>query len=198
MSRRKFRLTAPKNWERKKYEQRSLASNDVDMPDSGPLMVKIPREIADTALLTLQVSHTGFDGWTRMYVTVNAVRFCMLEHHESTSRVVMTLDLKMGICTLLVERKKVKLSPERVSTLAEFTELVKMIDRHNICQGITDKKFAPLISKRGGTFVDPYGMQDVVFCFKKVDFMHFMLQVIVLLTTTHSTKLSGMIDVIFL
>ena len=150
MSRRKFHLTAPKNWERKKYEQRSLASNDVDMPDSGPLM-KIAREIADTTLLTLQVSCTGFDGWTRMYVTINAVRFWKLEHHKSTSRVVMTLDLKMGICTLLVQCKKVNLSSERVSTLAEFTELVKMIDRHNICQRIMDKKFAPLISKHGGT-----------------------------------------------
>ena len=156
MSRRKFRLTAPKNWERKKYAQRSLASNDVDLPESCPLTVKIPREIANTALLTVQVSCTHFDGWTKIFVTANAVRLCKFEHQESNSRIVMTLDLKMGICSLLVECKKVKLSPKKISTLAEFTELVKMIDYCNICQGITDKKFAPLIDKRGGTFVDPY------------------------------------------
>ena len=42
------------------------------MSDSSLLVVKIPQEIADIALLILQVSHTGFDGWTMMYVTVNS------------------------------------------------------------------------------------------------------------------------------
>ena len=72
-----------------------------------------------------------------------------MEHHESASSVVMMLDLKMGICSLLVERKQMKLSLDRISTQEEFTELVKMIDRHNICQGISDEKFdnVSLISK---------------------------------------------------
>lgn len=76
----------------------------------------------------------------------------------------MTLDLKMGVCSLLVECKQVKLSPEGMSTLAEFIALVQMIDHHTICQGISDEKFAPLITKRGGTFVDPYAMQYIFFC----------------------------------
>ena len=75
----------------------------------------------------------------------------------------MTLDLKMGVCSLLVECKQVKLSPEKISTLAEFIALVQMIDRHTICRGISDEKFAPLVIKHGGTFVDPYGMQCVVY-----------------------------------
>ena len=126
-------------------------------------MVKIPRQIADVALLTLQASRTVFDGWTMMYATVNSLRLCKMEHKESTSRVVMTLDLKMGVCSLLVECKQVKLSPEKISTLAEFIALVQMIDRHTICRGISDEKFAPLVIKHGGIFVDPYGMQCVVY-----------------------------------
>ena len=163
MSHRKFRLTTPKNWERKKYEKRSedsLTSKDLDVSNSGPLMVKIPQQYADVALLTLQASRTVFDG---MYATVNSLRLCKMEHKESTSRVVMTLELKIGVCSLLVECKQVKLSPEKISTLEEFIALVQMIDRHTICRGISDERFAALITKHGGTFVDPYGMQCVVY-----------------------------------
>ena len=54
-----------------------------------------------------------------------------------------------------------------------------MIDHHNniICWGITDEKFSPLISKHGGTFANPYGMQDVVFYSKKLIYTSFHLLV---------------------
>ena len=81
-----------------------------------------------------------------------------MEHHESASSVVMMLDLKMGICSLLVEHKQMKLSLERISTLEEFTELVKMIDHHNICQGILDEKFVSLISKTWRHIINPYSI----------------------------------------
>lgn len=70
-------LTVPKSWERKKYEKRSedsLTLKDLDVSDDGPLMVKISQQIADFALLTLQVSHTVFDRWTVMYTTIHSLQ----------------------------------------------------------------------------------------------------------------------------
>ena len=156
MSRRKFRLTAPKNWERKKYDK--MKDSDTDLPPRAvSLVVKIPRQIADIALLTLHVSRTAFDGWNLMYSTTNSVRLCKMEHKEAASRILMTLDLKMGMCSLMVESKQVQLSPDRVSTLDEFTSLVQAIDQRSVCRGIPDQKFSSLITRRNGTFVDHFG-----------------------------------------
>ena len=71
MSRRKFRLTAPKNWERKKYSHDDKASIMVESQEdiySSPLVIKIARPIADVALITSKASQTSFDGWCKTRV----------------------------------------------------------------------------------------------------------------------------------
>ena len=136
-----------------------MKDSDTDLPPQAvSLVVKIPRQIADITLLTLQVSRTTFDRWTLMYSTTNSVRLCKMEQKEAASRILMTLDLKMGMCLLLVESKQVQLSPDRVSTLDDFTSLVQTIDQCNVCRGIPDQKFSSLITTRNGIFVDQFGM----------------------------------------
>ena len=58
--------------------------------------------------------------------------------------------LFLGVCSLVVESRQVQLTPERISTLDEFVSLVQKINSFTICRGISDKKFATLIAKRGG------------------------------------------------
>lgn len=147
MGRRRFRLCAPKNWVRRKYQQPT------------PLIVSISRSIAENVLFVAQVRLCNLRGWTLIHASVDeGVRVCKLDNSGLQSTVTMTLNIVGGRCTLTTKSIPVLQYSDRViANLADFEALLDELNTLSPCPGIDAVKYAPLVEKHNGTFRDPTG-----------------------------------------
>jgi hypothetical protein len=157
MSRRKFRLTAPKNWERKKY------AKPESLVVSIPLGVRAPTVIDDLRKLALPPR------WS--FATTeddSEIRICKIEASSSgcpakiyaTIEVRSTLDWTMFIYSHeLQPRFHPELSslPNPIQHADDLVSLTHCVDSCTLCVGNNDEAFIPLVERRKGDFRDPSG-----------------------------------------
>lgn len=137
---RKFRLTARKNYERNRYRL--------------PLLVRVPISLAEKVLFTSQVKQLrDLRGWSIMQSTSTEIKLCKIQRQN----VSMTLDICGYTCSLHVGSRVVPSFVKSVSHLPALLTLLEEVNDYNVCPGITDAKYTPLIEKHHGKFHDPYG-----------------------------------------
>lgn len=147
MGRRRFRLCAPKNWVRRKYQQ------------PIPLIVSVSRSIAENVLFVAQVRVCDLRGWILIHASVSqGIRVCKLDNSGLQSTVSMTLNIVGGKCTVLSQSTPVLQYSDRViAGLADFQALLDELNTLSPCPGIDAAKYSPLVEKHDGTFRDPTG-----------------------------------------
>ena len=150
MSRRKLRFYTPKNWERKLQQQR--------------LLIKIPRKVADRALLFSQMKSVELEGWTKLYVssTGSIARICKYDHSTIPSKVLIMVDVEDNACKVYAGSKAVPLYDKAVSSISELLFILEQLNTYSICPAIDDPKFKPLIEKHGGLFYDCHGKKVAI------------------------------------
>ena len=89
------------------------------------------------------------------HVSTNTRQLCKVHHDLDESRIVMTLNMNKGVCSLVINSKEVLI--QAITTFEDFVSLLQRIDMKTLCPGIKGDNFFPLINKHNGKFFDPYG-----------------------------------------
>ena len=142
MGRRGFRLSAPKDWVRRKYQQ------------PGNLVIKISRCLADAVLFVAQVRLCDLKGWNLVHASVSeGVRMCKLDSKGQSTEVVMTLNIVDSRSTLLIKSKIEPIfSGKPITSIPELHSLLDELNTFTLCPGIETERFSSLIEKHNGTF----------------------------------------------
>lgn len=146
MGQRKFRLHQKKRFSR--------------LPKSS-LMVSFPRPRSNWELLSRNVKEAQLGSWSYVSTTDND-RIAVSKFNSFTPPVaLMTITiLSSTIWTLHIGHKclpRIAALPATICSVTDLSTVITAIDKLNLCTGIKDKKFAPLIQLHKGEFHNPHG-----------------------------------------
>ena len=107
------------------------------------LLIKIPRKVADRALLFSQMKSVDFEGWTKLYVssTGSIARICKYDHSTIPSKVLIMVDVEDNACKVYAGSKAVPLYDKAVSSISELLFILEQLNTYSICPAIDDPKF---------------------------------------------------------
>ena len=157
---RKFRLSTPKNWLRRKYAARQSASQSFS--------VSIPLEkLPCFSELRLSLESQPIPDWN-LVSSANALQLCWMESGCNGR------PPKVSVCMVVQENlewsvyvwsKKLNVfshpllcsHPTKIRSVYDVLSLLKIIERCTICKRNDDDKFDPLICRHQWVFNDPMG-----------------------------------------
>jgi len=146
-SQKKFRLSARKNWERKKYPPKPLILN-----------IKVPRSVADKAIFVSQLKKIDLSlrGWIMTHISyLNGVRMCKLDDSSPLGISIAVCD---KLCSVYVGLQPVpSFQQVPVDGIQDLLSFLDKLNRFCLCPGINDVKYVPLIEKHNGKFHDSHG-----------------------------------------
>ena len=156
---RKFRLTAPKNWLRKKYAARQ----------SQPLSVEQSEQLPCFSELRLNLESQKIPDWNLVVCgSANTLQLCRMEsgYDSGPPKVSTCVEIKESLeWSVYVWSKKLDIASHpllcsrltKLRSVDDVRSLLTFIDGCKICKGNDDDKFDPLICKHKGAFNDPMG-----------------------------------------
>ena len=157
---RKFRLSTPKNWLRRKYAARQSTSQSFS--------VSIPLEkLPCFSELRLSLESRPFPDWN-LVSSANALQLCQMESGSNGGppKVSVCMEIQENLeWSVYVWSKKLNVlehplfcsHPTEIRSVDDFRSLLKIIERCTICKGNDDDKFDPLVRRHKGVFNDPMG-----------------------------------------
>ena len=123
-----------------------------------PLMVRVPRSVANNAIMTSQLRRLGdLKGWSLVYSSATVIRITKMDHSEERSEVLMTLNISNGRCSLAVGTRAVPNFERPVSSTHAVLSVLGELNEVAVCHGIEDAKYSPIVEKHNGQFHDPTG-----------------------------------------
>ena len=160
--RRKFRLTAPKNWLRKKYAARQCQSLPVSIPLERLSQLSLDRLCCDleTQSIPLWVYHRNPND--------TKVQVCKMDSscQGHPPKVVVCLEIQENMeWAMYIWSKKLDPSshpilcshPSKIRCVSDVLSLLKTVDGCTVCVGSNDEKFDPIVKDHKGIFNDPMG-----------------------------------------
>lgn len=160
---RKFRLTAPKNWLRRKYAARPQSPEPLVLPVSISL-----EKLPSFSELRLSLESHPIPDWKVVCGSANTLQLCRMEnsHDSGPPKVSLCVEIRENLeWSVYVWSKKLDNASHpllcsqliKLRSVDDVRSLLKVIEGCKICKGNDDDKFDPLVSKHKGVFNDPMG-----------------------------------------
>ena len=171
MSRRgKFRLTAPKNWLRKKYAARQSQSLPISIP-----LKRLPQLSLDQLCCDLESQILPMWIYLRN-PNDTKVQVCKMDSscRGRPPKVVVCLEIEESMeWTIYVWSKKLDPSsypmlrthPLKIRCVNDVLSILKTVDGSTICMGNNDEKDDPIVNGHKGIFNDAMGKATYYVCY---------------------------------
>lgn len=129
-------------------------------PPKLSLMVSIPRIHLDWKKLCEDVKKLHFESWSSVSTgDFSAIKLCKFTHSTPpvalmTLTILPNYEWTLHVSNQLVSGLQV---PASIESISELLSLMNHINKLQVCQGINEQKFDPLVRSHNGRFLSQQG-----------------------------------------